>query len=244
MDNQAVFMEYAQSDSWVVVHFAQWAAALLLSGGLVALYYSIRTKPEAGAGVAARFGFVAAVLTAAAFTMLQAVDGVALKWAVDAWAGAPADQQGAAFAAALFKSNDADLMRFSDDARYVQTDRGDSMMNIAQALIKNARSAGTNFHAIFQAARTAYDRIIILSDMQGWMGAGTPNGMFEQYKTRTGANPFVYSFDLAGYGSLQLPEQKVFCLAGFSDKVFDIMQLLESDREALVRAIRGVEWQN
>ena len=43
---------------------------------------------------------VGAVLTAAAFTMLQAVDGVALKWAVDAWAVAPADQQGAAFAAA------------------------------------------------------------------------------------------------------------------------------------------------
>ena len=100
MDNQAVFMEYAQSDSWVVVHFAQWVAALLLSGGLVSLYYSLTTKPEAGAGAAARFGFVAAVLTAAAFTMLQAVDGVALKWAVDAWAGAPADQQVAAFAAA------------------------------------------------------------------------------------------------------------------------------------------------
>jgi hypothetical protein len=101
MDNPAVFMEYAQSDSWVVVHFAQWVAALLISGGLIALYYAIRTKPEAGAGVAARFGLVTAVLTATAFTMLQAVDGVALKWAVDAWADPPADQQGAAFAAAL-----------------------------------------------------------------------------------------------------------------------------------------------
>lgn len=99
MDNPAVFMEYAQSDSWVVVHFAQWVAALLLIGGLVALYYSITKKPEVGTGVA-RFGLVAAVVTATAFTMLQAVDGVALKWAVDAWAGAPADQQVAAFAAA------------------------------------------------------------------------------------------------------------------------------------------------
>jgi hypothetical protein len=33
--------------------------------------------------------------------MLQAVDGVALKWAVDAWASASADQKDAAFAAAL-----------------------------------------------------------------------------------------------------------------------------------------------
>ena len=67
--------------------------------GLVALYYSITTRPEAGAGVA-RFGFAAAVLTTASLTMLQAVDGVALKWAVDTWARAPADQEAAAFSAA------------------------------------------------------------------------------------------------------------------------------------------------
>jgi hypothetical protein len=99
MDNPAVFMEYAQSDNWVVVHFAQWFAVLLLIGGLVSLYHSITTKPEASAGVA-RLGLAAAVVTAATFTMLQAVDGVALKWAVDAWAVAPAEQQVAAFAAA------------------------------------------------------------------------------------------------------------------------------------------------
>ena len=40
------------------------------------------------------------MLATASLTMLQAVDGVALKWAVDAWASAPADQESAAFAAA------------------------------------------------------------------------------------------------------------------------------------------------
>ncbi len=149
-------------------------------------------------------------------------------------------QLGAVFAAALFKSNDADLMRFSDDASYVKANSRDSMMSIARALVKNARSAGTNFHAIFETAGKAYDRIIILSDMQGWMGVGTPGGVFAQYKKRNDANPFVYSFDLAAYGSLQLPESKVFCLAGFSDKVFDIMKLLESDRQALMNTIRAV----
>ena len=99
MDNPAVFMEYAQSDIWVAIHFAQWFAALLLIGGFVALYYSITSKPEANAAVA-RFGLVAALLTGAARTMLQAVDGVALKWAVDNWARVPADQEAAAFSAA------------------------------------------------------------------------------------------------------------------------------------------------
>jgi hypothetical protein len=99
MDNPAVFMEYAQSDSWIAVHLAQWFAALLIIGGLLAVYHSIITKPGSAAGVA-RFGLAAAVLTGASITMLQAVDGVALKWAVDAWASAPADQEAAAFAAA------------------------------------------------------------------------------------------------------------------------------------------------
>jgi len=46
MDNPAVFMEYAESDTWVAIHFAQWFAALLLIGGFVALYYSITTHPK------------------------------------------------------------------------------------------------------------------------------------------------------------------------------------------------------
>jgi hypothetical protein len=99
MDNPAIFMEYAQSDGWIAIHFAQWLGVLLLFSGFVALYYSITTKQEAAAGVA-RFGFGAAVLTAASLTMLQAIDGVTLKWAVDAWVTAPADLKAAAFTAA------------------------------------------------------------------------------------------------------------------------------------------------
>jgi hypothetical protein len=99
MDNQAVFLEYAQSQSWIAVHLAQWVGVLLLFGGLVAVYYSITRRSEMGAALA-RFGLAMAVLAAASLTMLQAVDGVALKWAVDAWASAPADQEAAALAAA------------------------------------------------------------------------------------------------------------------------------------------------
>jgi hypothetical protein len=99
MDNVAVFGEYAQSDVWTTVHLAQYFGFLLLLGGLVALHYSVSARPGAGAGLAP-FGLAAAVTAAASFTVLQAVDGIALKRAVDAWASAPADQESAAFAAA------------------------------------------------------------------------------------------------------------------------------------------------
>ena len=99
MDFPAVFREYAHSDIWTTVHLAEYFGFLLLLGGLVALYYSISAKPGAGAGLAP-FGLAAAVTTAASYTVLQAVDGITLKYAVDAWVSAPADQESAAFAAA------------------------------------------------------------------------------------------------------------------------------------------------
>ena len=147
---------------------------------------------------------------------------------------------GAIFAAVLYKSNEADLMRFSNNASYLNPYHGDAVMTIADRLIKSAMSGGTNFHSIFETANRAYDRIIILSDMQGWIGGGAPNKTFAAYKKRTGANPFIYSFDLQGYGSMQFPENNVFCLAGFSDKVLDVMQLLETDRRALISEIEKI----
>ncbi len=150
-------------------------------------------------------------------------------------------QIGSLFAAVLYRSNDADLMRFSDDAAYVRQNPDNPVMTIAEQLVKNARMSGTNFNSIFQAAKRWYDRIVILSDMQGWMGGGAPTKAFAGYKARTGAEPFIYSFDLQGYGSLQFPEPKVFALAGFSEKVFDLMGLLERDPAALINEIEKVE---
>lgn len=100
MNNTAVFREYAQSDGWIAIHFTQWVAGLVFFGGLVALYFAMTAKRE-GPTVLARFGLASVMLTAAAITMLQAVDGVALKWAVDAWVDAPANQETSAFSAAM-----------------------------------------------------------------------------------------------------------------------------------------------
>jgi len=99
MDFPAVFREYAHSNIWTTDHLAEYFGFLLLLGGLVALYYSVSARPGVGAGLAP-FGLAAAVTTTASFTVLQAVDGIALKRAVDAWASAPVDQKAAAFAAA------------------------------------------------------------------------------------------------------------------------------------------------
>lgn len=143
------------------------------------------------------------------------------------------------FAAVLLKANSADLLIFNVDARYRTVNLADSTLAIAEAL--RLAEGGTNFNAIFERANRPYERVIILSDMQGWVRTGAPTEAFAGYRRRFNANPKVYSFDLAGYGTLQFPERNVFCLSGFSEKVFDIMELLETDRNALITAIEEVE---
>lgn len=148
---------------------------------------------------------------------------------------------GALFAAAIAKKGNTDVIRFEGRARYANVNPADSVLTIAAGL-SDCPGGSTNFHSIFQTASTAYDRIIIISDMQGWVGGNAPTKTFMEYKGRCRCNPHVYSIDLAGYGTLQFPEQNVYALAGFSEKIFDIMKMLEQDRMALINEIEKVEF--
>ena len=145
------------------------------------------------------------------------------------------------FGAILAKVNNCDVMTFATQANYKSYNPMDSVLTIRSGF--RFSGGGTNFQDIFVKANKKYDRIIILSDMQGWIGYNTPASQFKSYKNKYGANPFVYSWDLAGLGTMQFPENdnKVVALAGFSEKVFDIMKLIEVDRKALVNEIKSVQ---
>jgi uncharacterized membrane protein len=83
-DSHTVFTEYAASSDWVMVHIGQFAGALLITLGLVALARCLARQPGI-AGAFALLGGAAAVLVAAVFAVQMAVDGVALKATIDAW---------------------------------------------------------------------------------------------------------------------------------------------------------------
>jgi hypothetical protein len=100
---------------------------------------------------------------------------------------------------------------------------------------------GTNFQDIFRKASKKYSNIVILSDCQGWIGYTTPTKEFAQYKKDYNVNPHVFSWDLAGLSTLQFPENQVYCLAGFSDKVFDVMKMLKTDKKAILNKINSIQ---
>jgi len=148
----------------------------------------------------------------------------------------------------LARNNDTDFVIFGDDAKYVPYNANDSILTSVKTLLGYNQGYGhagnynvghgTNFHAIFKTLNKKYDRVIIFSDMQGWAGGHySLNGDIDWYAKKYGARPFLYSHDLRGHGSLQIPEEKTFVSAGFSEKIFDVMKLLEQDKEALVNSI-------
>jgi uncharacterized protein with von Willebrand factor type A (vWA) domain len=155
---------------------------------------------------------------------------------------------GSLFAAAIHKRNPdtSVVLTFDDSATIKRIDAGNSLKSIVDAI--GFHGGGTNFNCIFDKItekKLKFDRIIVLSDMQAWVTGGyrsnRPDASFQNYKKSVGSDPYIYSFDLQGYGSLQFPENKVFALAGFSEKIFDVMKLLEQDKEALLNAVHQVE---
>jgi 60 kDa SS-A/Ro ribonucleoprotein len=150
---------------------------------------------------------------------------------------------GAAFAAMLAKGLRSDIMLFDTDARYAGYNPADSTLGLAGQLRALAVGGGTNFHAIFNRAKRHYDRIIILSDMQGWIGFHAPVESFAKYRKRYGGQPVrIYSFDLTGYGTSMFPEQGVCAVSGLNFAVFELIAQCEADPRALVHAIEAVEF--
>jgi hypothetical protein len=97
-DAAAAFTEYAASSRWIAIHLIQLAGALLIATALILLG---RVLTQGSAASIAAVATAGAIASAAAATILQAVDGVALKAMVERWATAPVAAKSGLFDAAL-----------------------------------------------------------------------------------------------------------------------------------------------
>jgi|SRR5215207_2683053 len=93
-----VFAEYANSNSWVAVHIGQFAGGIVVFvGGFGALYLLLVRSESSTISALAWLGFAVAIMTASVIAILQAVDGIVLKMAVNSWAAAPAEEKAITF---------------------------------------------------------------------------------------------------------------------------------------------------
>jgi hypothetical protein len=89
-NHEVIFTQYADSAPWVAVHIGQFVGVLLTLGGLLILCRVIR---GAGRTLLPDLAAAATVATAAIWAVLQGLDGVGLKQAVDAWQGASGTEE-------------------------------------------------------------------------------------------------------------------------------------------------------
>ena len=98
-DHQVAFTNYAASGDWTAVHLAQFVCLAVLIAGLLVLFFAFNV-PHGAQRWVGFFGAVSASVALALTGVVFAVDGVALKQAVDAWASAPAAEKATRFASA------------------------------------------------------------------------------------------------------------------------------------------------
>jgi hypothetical protein len=84
--------------------------------------------------------------------------------------------------------------------------------------------------------RQIADNILIFTDCRLWNNrtfnqpAGTDLGdWWRQYRREVAPGARLYLFDLAGYGvrPLEILEDDVYCIAGWQDRIFDVLQTLQ-----------------
>jgi hypothetical protein len=117
-----VFAEYANDDSWIAVHIGQFAGVMMVfAGGFVALYRLLMQSESNMASILSWIGLALAIITSSAFAVLQAVDGIALKMAVDSWVAAPPEEKVIPF-------------RVAEGIRFIEYD-ANSMFRILQGTV-------------------------------------------------------------------------------------------------------------
>jgi hypothetical protein len=129
----AVFAEYAASDSYEWIHLGQLVGVLTALGGLIVLHGALRSRTPDLSGLAAGL----TVATALAWAVLQAVDGVLLKQAVDAWAATDGPQQ-------ALRLSDAETVRLSEWGMrgYVRVLLGAALLLFGSAILTSRLLAG------------------------------------------------------------------------------------------------------
>lgn len=137
---------------------------------------------------------------------------------------------------------------FGDRWKVIQVPRTNILANVEEFHRREGEVGyATNGHLVVQDLldrRVVVDKVMLFTDCQLWDSqTGNQTGLaavWRRYKTLA-PQARLYLFDLAGYGNapLRVNDADVAFVAGWSDKVFDVLAALESGGSA-VAEIRNV----
>lgn len=126
----------------------------------------------------------------------------------------------ALIAATIAKATNSDIIAFGSSAKYIQYNPNVDVFTLAKQLA-SAHMGGTNLSTAWNLAQQSgnkYDRVFILSDNE--VNRGNTYTAYSSYLRNTG-NPYVYSVDLAAYGTNCIAGDKVRYYYGYGFSMFD-----------------------
>ncbi len=141
---------------------------------------------------------------------------------------------------------------FADNFRIVNTNPQDSILRNKET-ISNTNVGGSTYaykgFEYLNQTKLQVDRIILLSDMQcyndrpGYSTSSTVAHQFLQYQRSINPKAWLYSIDLSGYGSLQVPEdnKQTSLIAGWSENIFRYINMNETDKTTMIDDINRIE---
>jgi hypothetical protein len=128
-----------------------------------------------------------------------------------------------------------------------------SILERAQKADKTDVGMFTNAYLAFDFLtqnKIKVDRILLFSDMQCYNSNSLSSYMYSsydniheqwnQYKKQVNPNCYLYSFDLAGYGTSQVPQgdPKVLLIGGWSENILKYIPYFERDSKTVIQEIR------
>ena len=141
--------------------------------------------------------------------------------------------------ATLVKGIGADLYSFDSDCRKMQYNPLDSINTIKKMVVDTTNGGNTVFESIFRNLNGKYDRIFVISDMQG--GDSLLRGSTYQSYVRTHGQPFIYSIDLCGYGNTMFKQnEKLINLFGYGSDIYESIKSSEINPKAILDEIRKI----
>jgi len=136
---------------------------------------------------------------------------------------------------------------FGDKWKVINVPRKNVLANVDEFHRREGEVGyATNGYLVIQdllQRKEIVDKVMIFTDCQLWNSQGTVNiaDLWKQYK-KMAPNAKIYLFDLAGYGNtpLNVRRDDVYLIAGWSDKVFDVLNAIENGSDAL-KMINNIE---
>lgn len=148
----------------------------------------------------------------------------------------------ALIAATLAKATNADVYCFDNSCFKVGYNPLDSVNTLKNHFARNSHGGGTEFNSIFRTLDKVYDRVIVLSDMQG-ADSLTRGSALQAYKSKYGIDPYIYSVNLCGYGTTMFnpKNNKTISIFGYSADIYEYIKKAEIDPKAIIKEIEAIE---